>query len=32
MDLMYSVPSQANVKEVHIDEDVVMGKAKAKLK
>ena len=32
MDLMYSVPSKENVKEIHIDEDVVDGRSKAKLK
>ena len=32
MDLMYSVPSKSDVKEIHIDEEVVEGKSKAKLK
>ncbi len=32
MDLMYTIPAQKNVKEVVIDENVVQGHAKAKIK
>jgi len=32
MDLMYSIPSKKDIHEISIDEDVVEGKSKAKLK